>query len=246
MNIVTYGPVAGVFEIEIDRIEKKNAITEAMYTDLTAAFNAAEKNPDTRVVLLYGQPFCFTAGNDLKDFFDNPPTSSDAPVFTFLRTMAEFRKPIICAINGPAVGIGTTLCMHADLVYCGEAVKFQLPFARLGLVPEFASSYLIPRLAGHVKAFELLVLGEPFGAQTALDIGMINAFYDDEAYMTAAKQKALLLATLPEEAVRASKKLIKDALRPQVEAAMAIEAQVFSERLQSPEAKEKLSRFLNR
>ena len=246
MNIVTYGPVAGVFEIEIDRIEKKNAITEAMYTDLTAAFNAAEKNPDTRVVLLYGQPFCFTAGNDLKDFFDNPPTSSDAPVFTFLRTMAEFTKPIICAINGPAVGIGTTLCMHADLVYCGEAVKFQLPFARLGLVPEFASSYLIPRLAGHVKAFELLVLGEPFGAQTALDIGMINAFYDDEAYMTAAKQKALLLATLPEEAVRASKKLIKDALRPQVEAAMAIEAQVFSERLQSPEAKEKLSRFLNR
>lgn len=246
MNIVTSGPVAGVFEIEIDRIEKKNAITEAMYIDLSAALNKADTDPNTRVVLLYGQSFCFTAGNDLKDFFDKPPTSADAPVFAFLRTMAHFPKPIICAINGAAVGIGTTLCMHADLVYCGEAVKFQLPFARLGLVPEFASSYLIPRLVGHVKAFELLVLGEPFGAQTALDIGMINAFYDDEAYMTAAKQKALQLAALPEEAVRANKKLLKDALRPNIEAAMTIEAQVFSERLQSTEAKEKLSRFLNR
>lgn len=246
MNIVSHGPLGGVYEIEIDRPEKKNALTETMYRDLTAALVRAEKDPETRVVLIYGQPFCFTAGNDLHDFFDNPPITDNAPVFVFLRTMANFTKPIVCAINGAAVGVGTTLCCHADLVYCGDSVKFQLPFARLGLVPEFASSYLIPRLAGHVKAFELLVLGEPFGAQTALDIGMINGFYDDEGYLTAAKQKALQLAALPEQAVRASKKLIKDNLKKNIDASMAVESRVFSERLQSPEAKEKFSQFLNR
>jgi enoyl-CoA hydratase/carnithine racemase len=246
MNIVSHGPTDGVFEIEIDRPEKKNALTETMYRDLTSALVTAEQDPQTRVVLIYGQPFCFTAGNDLQDFFDNPPTSDNAPVFVFLRAMASLTKPIVCAINGAAVGIGTTLCCHADLVYCGDTVKFQLPFARLGLVPEFASSYLIPRLAGHVKAFELLVLGEPFGAQTALDIGMINAFFDDEAYLTAAKQKAKQLAALPEEAVRATKKLIKDNIKKNVDTSMSVESRVFSERLQSPEAKEKLSQFLNR
>ena len=125
MNIVSHGPTDGVFEIEIDRPEKKNALTETMYRDLTSALVTAEQDPQTRVVLIYGQPFCFTAGNDLQDFFDNPPTSDNAPVFVFLLAMASLTKTIVCAINGAAVGIGTTLCCHADLVYCGDTVKFR-------------------------------------------------------------------------------------------------------------------------
>lgn len=246
MNEIVCRKENGIYEIEFDRPSKKNALTESMYKDLTQGLIEAEKDPDVRVVLIYGQPFCFTAGNDLKDFVENPPLDSDAPTFVMLRTMANLTKPIILAINGPAVGIGTTICFHADLIYCGDSSKFQLPFARLGLVPEFASSYLMPRLTGHVKAFELLVLGEPFDAQTAKQIGMVNDVLDDENYITAAKQKAVALAALPTEAVQESKRLLKRPVIDAINATLTEEATVFSRLLQSPAAKEKFAAFLKK
>lgn len=246
MNHIICRNENGIFEIEIDRLSKKNALTESMYAELAESLVQAENDSATKVVLIYGQPFCFTAGNDLKDFVENPPEDSNAPVFQFLRTMAKFSKPIICAINGPAVGIGTTMCLHADLVYCGESARFQMPFVRLGLVPEFASSYLIPRLTGHVKAFEMLVLGDAFGVTTALELGMINEVFDDETYLTAAKQKAVELAALPTAAVIATKKLLKQTTMSTVLKVIDVEADVFSERLQSTEAKEKFAAFFKK
>jgi len=246
MNDIICRKDNGIYEIELDRPSKKNALTESMYIDITNGLIEAEEDPEVRVILIYGQPFCFTAGNDLKDFIENPPLTSEAPTFVMLRKMANMAKPIVLAINGPAVGIGTTMCLHADLVYCGDSSKFQLPFARLGLVPEFASSYLIPRLTGHVKAFELLVLGDAFNAQTAQQIGMVNEVLDDENYITAAKQKALDLAALPTEAVQESKRLLKRPVIAAINETLKEEADVFSRLLVSPAAKEKFAAFLKK
>lgn len=236
----------GIFEIEIDRPSKKNALTEAMYLELTKALIAAENDSSVKVILLYGQPFCFTAGNDLKDFLENPPLGRDATVFKMLRQFAHLTKPLILAVNGAAIGIGTTICFHADLVYCGESTKFQLPFVRLGLVPEFASSLLLPKLAGHAKAFEYMVLGEAFNAETALNIGMINGIYKDETYLTAAKQKAVELAALPSAAVIESKRLLKKPILDSILKAIDDEADVFAKLLVSPEAKAKFDAFLKK
>jgi len=246
MSDIVFRKENGVYEIELDRPSKKNALTESMYIELNNGLLEAEADPEVRVVLIYGQPFCFTAGNDLKDFVENPPLTNDAPTFVMLRTMANFVKPIVLAIDGPAVGIGTTICLHADLIYCGESSRFQLPFARLALVPEFASSYLLPRLTGHVKAFELLVLGEPFDAQTAKQIGMVNEVLEDEHYITAAKQKALDLAALPAEAVQESKRLLKRPVLAAINETLIEEASVFSRLLVSPAAKEKFAAFLKK
>src|SRR5881628_3087640 len=171
IRVATAGAVT---EIAFDRPARRNAITAAMYEALAAALSAAEADPQVRVIVVHGSPEAFTAGNDIEDFARRPPQGEDAPVFRFLRTMSQVRKPIVAAVNGPAIGIGTTLLLHCDLVYAAEDARFQLPFVSLGVVPEFASSYLLPLVAGYHRAAELLLLGEPFDARKAYECGFVT------------------------------------------------------------------------
>ena len=177
------------------------------------AFEAAEGDPAVRVVLIHGQPGGFTAGNDLADFLDNPPLSEDppAPVFRFLRAFSTLSKPFVAAVSGAAVGVGTTMLLHCDLVYAGASAKFQLPFVNLGLCPEAASSLLLPALVGHVRAAEMLLLGEPFDAEKALEVGLVNAVLPDASVLDHALTQARELATQPSAAVRRTEQLMKRA-----------------------------------
>jgi len=246
MSLINTSRDRHVLEIEMNRPEKRNALTIDMYRMLADAFVTAQREDDIRVVLLRGQPQCFTAGNDLKDFLEDPPRDENAPVFGLMKIVAEFPKPLVCAVNGPAIGIGTTLCLHADLVYCGRGSRFQLPFVKLGLVPELASSYLLPRMAGHARAFELLVLGEPFDAATARELGIVNEVFDDEVYLDEARRKAAELSGLPTDAVQQAKTLMK---RPFLDASLQAireEIRIFSHRLNSPEARRAMAEFFEK
>ncbi|KAA3657187.1 MAG: enoyl-CoA hydratase, partial [Calditrichaeota bacterium] len=161
--------------LKFDRPRQKNAINEAMYAALSDAMIAADNDPDVRVLLITGNEMSFTAGNDLREFLEKPPTGEDSPGFRFLRTLVALQKPLVAAVNGAAVGIGTTLLLHCDFVYAGESAVFILPFINLGLCPENACSLLLPQTAGYRHAAELLMLGEPFDAETARSLGIINA-----------------------------------------------------------------------
>lgn len=246
MSVIIQRLYNGVLDLTLNRPEKRNALTEAMYVELDEILNEAKHNPQARVVLLSGQKFCFTAGNDLKDFMENPMEDADAPVLRFLRTMANFPKPIVAAVNGPAVGIGTTLLLHCDLVYSGESTVFQLPFVNLGLVPEFASSYLLPLKVGHVKAAEWLMLGKSFDPQEALAAGLINAVFGDENYLNAAHQQAQLLAAQPTEALQATKKLMKQNFMSTTLNAIDEEARQFQKRLNSEEFQQAVAAFFQK
>ena len=235
-----------VLDIEMNRPDKKNALTTEMYRDLSEAFVAAKHNDDVKVILLSGQPFCFTAGNDLKDFMEQPPKDDDAPVFRFMKAVTDFPKPLVTAVNGPAVGIGTTICLHSDLVYCGKSARFQLPFVKLGLVPEFASSYLLPFISSHAKAFELLVLGEPFNAEVAREINLVNQVFDDENYLNAAHHRAQEIAKLPQQAVFATKQLLRSHYMARNLQAIDQEAREFAKRLDSEEAQAAFANFFKR
>ena len=235
-----------VMEIEMNRPDKRNALTIEMYRLLADAFRSAREDQEVRVVLLRGQPLCFTAGNDLKDFLQDPPRDEDAPVFGLMKTVAEFAKPLVCAVNGPAIGIGTTICLHADLVYCGAGVRFQLPFVRLGLVPELASSCLLPRMVGHARAFELLVLGEPFDAATARELGIVNEVFADEVCLEAARHRVAELAALAPEAVQQAKSLMKRQFIDASLQAISEETRIFSHRLNSPEARRAMAGFFEK
>ncbi|MFI4941265.1 MAG: enoyl-CoA hydratase, partial [Burkholderiales bacterium] len=161
MEILT-GKADGIFTIEFNRPEKKNAITVTMYQAMADALQEADGDAGVRVILFCGKPEVFTAGNDLEDFMKNPPKSSDSPVNQFIWTLSHVAKPVVAAVSGPAVGIGTTMLLHCDLVYAADNAKFSMPFSQLGLCPEFASSLLLPQLAGYQRAAEKLMLGEPF------------------------------------------------------------------------------------
>jgi len=238
----------GILRVEIFRPEKKNALTGPMYAALADAFVAAERDPAVRVVLIHGQPGVFTAGNDLTDFLDNPPLAEDppAPVFRFLQAFSTLTKPFVAAITGPAVGIGTTLLLHCDLVYAGVSAKFQLPFVNLGLSPEAASSLLLPVLAGHVRAAEILLLGEAFDAEKAREIGLINAVLPDADVLDHALAQARKLAAQPSASVRLTKQLMKRAQAALIEQTMLEEGRHFRTRLLSPEAKEAFAAFLEK
>ena len=244
-NIITRY-VEHLLEIEINRPEKRNALTMEMYRLLTDALTFAQQDAGVHVVLLRGQPECFTAGNDLKDFLEDPPGDENSPVFRFMKTVAEFPRPLVCAVNGPAIGIGATLCLHADLVYCGQGTMFQLPFVKLGLVPELASSLLLPILAGHARAFELLVLGDAFDAATARRLGIVNEVFPDAEYLNEARRKATALAGLPPEAVRQTKALMKSHYMKRSLEAIDREGRIFSQRLTSLEARRAMAEFFEK
>jgi enoyl-CoA hydratase/carnithine racemase len=237
----------GILLVRLHRPDKKNALTLAMYAALTATLEAAERDPDIRVVVLTGGGDSFTSGNDIADFLEAPPTGEDSPVFGFLEVLRRFEKPLIAAVNGVAAGIGVTLLLHCDLVYARSGATLLLPFVNLGLCPEAGSSLLLPRRIGYPRAAELLLLGEPFSAEQALDWGLINGIGADAgATLELALDKARRLARQPAAAVGLAKALLKrteaDALRETV----ARESRHFIELLGSPETMAALRAFVGR
>lgn len=236
----------GVARIEIARPEKKNAITVAMYQQMADAIAAAHDDPSVRAILFHGQPDIYTAGNDLEDFMNNPPAGTDAPVFRFMAALGLAQKPVIAAVNGAAVGIGTTMLLHCDLVYCADNAMFSLPFVSLGLCSEFASSLLVPMNAGYHKAAEKLLLGEPMSAEEAAEMKIVNRILPPDEVLGYAKKQAARFNGLPPSSVRETKRLMKSAFRGMTEKLILDEAQTFGRMLRSDEAKEAFSAFFER
>jgi len=238
--------VDGVATIEIARPEKKNALTQAMYTAMADALVAAGEDAAVRSVLITGQPGVFTSGNDLEDFMQRPPISDDSPVLRFMHALRDCEKPVVAAVTGAAIGIGTTLLFHCDLVYVSDEARLAMPFVGLGLVPEYASSLLVPQLVGHVKAVELLLLGEPFTGERAVEMGIANAVLPAGEVVNHARRMAERFNTLPPGAIRDSKRLMRRAQHALVGEQIVEEAKVFSSRLRSPEAMEAFQAFFQK
>lgn len=236
----------GILRIEIDRPDKKNALTSVMYQALADAIKLAETDASVRVVLLHGKSDVFTSGNDVQDFLDNPPMDDSQPVFQFLYGISQAQKPIVAAVAGAAVGIGTTMLLHCDLVYAAPNARLQLPFVNLGLVPEAASSLLLPVLAGYERAAELLLLGEPFTAQTAKEIGLVTEVVPEGKLLDVAMAQAKNLASKPAASVRLTKRLMKQGQMAAVAQRIKLESEHFHERLAAPEAKEAFTAFLQK
>jgi enoyl-CoA hydratase/carnithine racemase len=235
-----------VLRIQINRPEKKNALTAAMYEAMASGLRDADAERGVRAVLIHGAGDVFTAGNDLRDFLDRPPQSADSPVVRFMGALAGAAKPVVAAVHGSAVGIGTTLLLHCDLVYATEATRFHMPFVDLGLVPEFGSSVLWPALAGHRRAAEYLLLGKPFDGRTAAAVGLVTATVPADRLLAEAVSAARALAEKPPAAVRLTKMLMKRGVGPALEAAIREESHLFAERLVSAEAKEAFAAFLEK
>ena len=246
MSEIVVAKSARVLRIQINRPAKKNALTTSMYRDFAAALRGGAADGDVRVILVHGAPDAFTSGNDLQDFLANPPRGPESPVFAFLDAVTHVEKPLVAAVNGVAVGIGTTMLLHCDLVYAGEDARFALPFVNLGLCPEAASSFLLPAVAGYQRAAELLLLGEPFDAAKAHAVGIVTEVVPGDRVLEVAEQAARKLAAKPPAAVRATKQLLKAQFGALMEAALAEELRQFGERLVSPEAKEAFSAFLEK
>lgn len=236
-----------VLRIRINRVERKNAITVAMYTAMAEAFERAAREPAIRVVLLHGDAQVFTSGNDVADFMEPSfGIAEDQPVFRFLRAISTAPKPLVAAVGGPAIGIGTTLLLHCDLVYAGESARFQLPFVNLALVPEAASTLLLPAAIGYARAAELLLLGEPFGAAKAREYGIVTDVVADADVLNAAAAVARKLAGKPPAALRLSKLLLKQGLADAVAHQMREEARHFGAQKGSPEAAEAFRAFFEK
>lgn len=236
----------GLLTLTLNRPDKRNALDTGMYQALTAALQQASHDESVHVVLLQGQATCFTAGNDLADFMGKTTLEADDPILQFLHAFADFPKPVIAAVAGPAVGIGTTLLLHCDLVYLADNARLQLPFVELGLVPEFASSLLLPRAIGHLKAAELLLLAEAMDAGEALRLGLANRVVAAEELLGLARETGLRLAAKPPKALQKSKALLKQELRQAVHFVIDMEARAFSQALQGEEAQSRIARKLGR
>jgi enoyl-CoA hydratase/carnithine racemase len=236
----------GVYRIEIDRPDKKNALTAAMYGAMADALAAADADPAVRVVLISGTGGNFTAGNDLADFLAEPPNDENAAVFRFINALPVLQKPLVAAVEGVAVGVGTTLLLHCDLVYAGAAARFVLPFASLGLTPEAGSSLLLPLCAGHARAAELLMFGEPFSAQVAHELGIVNSVLPDGQVIEHALERCRKLTRQPAASLILTKQLLKRSRQALVRETMSHEAEVFRQRLHSPEAREAFAAFLEK
>jgi enoyl-CoA hydratase/carnithine racemase len=233
----------GVATLEIARPQKKNALTLAMYEAMTEAIATAMADDAVRALLIVGQPGIFTSGNDLEDFMQRPPSGEDSPVFRFMLSLAACDKPVVAAVTGAAVGIGTTMLLHCDLVYVSEDAQLSMPFVGLGLVPEFGSSLLLPHLMGHAKAAEKLLLGDPLTAADAADCGIASRVLPAGEVVAHARRMAERFNSLPPGAVRDTKRLMRSGSKEGILRAIRAEAAVFAERLHSPEAKEAFAAF---
>jgi enoyl-CoA hydratase/carnithine racemase len=237
---------AGVMTITLNRVAKKNSFTGAMYATMAQALEQATTDESVRAVVLQGHETIFSAGNDIGDFLSAPPTDQDAPVFRFMRAISTFPKPVVAAVCGPAVGIGTTLLFHCDLVYAGDNAQFSMPFVNLGLCPEAASSYLAPQLMGYGRAAEALLLGEPFMAEAALEMGLISRIVPPAEVAALAQRQAQKLASKPVSAVLATKRLLRKGQASLVAERIVEEAQTFGRMLNEPAAKEAFTAFMEK
>jgi enoyl-CoA hydratase/carnithine racemase len=236
----------GILTITFNRPDKKNAITVAMYQTIADALKDAECDAGVRAILFTGKSEIFTAGNDLDDFLKNPPQSTKSPVYQFIQNLSHATKPVIAAVSGLAVGIGTTLLLHCDFVYAADNAKFSMPFAKLGLCPEFASSLLLPQIVGYQRAAEKLMLGEAFSAQEAYAMGFVNKVLPPAEVLAFAQAQATKLVALPTSSLRATKRLMKGKQIAAVEAKIKEESVLFSEMLLSKEAKEAFTAFFEK
>lgn len=232
--------------LSFNRAHKKNAITAAMYAQLAEGILAAEADPTLRVILIQGHPEAFSAGNDLEDFLKHPPTDGDAPVFRFLYAISEATKPIVAAVSGNAVGVGTTMLLHCDVVYAAETARFSLPFSQLALCPEAASSWLLPRVAGYQRAAEKLLFGEPFDVNEAVAMGFVNRVVPVAELSEYAARRAAQLAAMPAGSLRVTKQLMKGDSARNIRERIGEEALEFGKRLVSPEAREAFTAFFEK
>ncbi len=244
-DILTYQE-AGVTTITFNRLDKKNSLTAAMYATLADTMEAAATDSASRVVVFQGHESIFSAGNDIADFLNTPPTGVDTPVFRFLRALSTFPKPLVAAVCGPAVGIGTTMLFHCDLVYAGDNAAFSMPFVNLGLCPEAASSLLATQLLGHHRAAEALLLGEPFMAEAALEVGLVNRVVPPSEANALAQTVARKLAAKPMASLVETKRLMKQPLAALVQAQMAEEGASFGRMLREPAAREAFGAFMDK
>ncbi len=236
----------GVATIEIARPEKKNALTLDMYAAMTRSLEQAGADSSVRAVLITGQPGIFTSGNDLQDFMNRPPSGPDSAVFQFMRALVECEKPVVAAVTGAAIGIGTTLLLHCDLVYVSDEARLAMPFTSLGLVAEFGSSLLLPLLMGHARAAEKLLLGDSFTGADAVSCGIANAVLPADEVLRHARRMAERFNTLPPGAVRDTKKLMRQRQKQSVSEAITAEGELIVQRLRSPEATEAFQAFFQR
>ena len=234
-----------VASVRLARLEKKNALTAEMYDELAAALRAAESDRGVRAVLLHGSEDCFCAGNDMADFL-KPRSPGEFQARGLFEVLPRMQKPVVAAVGGPAIGIGTTMLLHCDLVYAATNARFQLPFVPLGIVPEFGSTFLLPLIAGYRRAAELLLLGQPFDAAKAYEAGLVSAVVSPGELLQKSRSAALALAALPPESVRLTKQLLKRRYSPALDEAIGKELELFHERLGSPEAKEAIGAFLEK
>ncbi len=251
MSHIKAATLNGVATIEIARPEKKNALTVAMYQAMAEALRAAVADPAVRTVLITGQPGVFTSGNDIEDFMARPPGSggshvAESPVFQFMQALLECDKPVVAAVTGAAVGIGTTMLLHCDFVYVSDEARLAMPFVGLGLVPEYASSLLVPQLMGHRRAAEKLLLAEPFTAEQAVECGIANAVLPATEVVNHARRVAERFNALPPGAVREAKRLMRAPQHEQVLKVIAEEGTLFAARLRSPEAMEAFQAFFQK
>lgn len=245
MDILT-GKSQGILTIEFNRPDKKNAITSAMYQALADAIQDGEQDQAVRVILITGKGDVFTAGNDLDDFIADPPSYPGSPVFHFMHQLSHAGKAVVAAVNGAAIGIGTTMLLHCDIVYAADTARFALPFTRLGLCPEFAASLLLPQLAGYHRAAEKLLLGDAFTAQEAQEMGLVGKVLEAGQLSAYAQSQCTRLAALPASSLILTKRLMKSSQAAAVEARMAEENKLFSELLDRPEAQEAIAAFFKK
>lgn len=236
----------GVLTLTFNRLDKKNSITVAMYAALADALEQAAQDPSLRCVVFQGHVSIFSSGNDIGDFLSGPLASADSPVFRFLGGISSFPKPIVASVCGPAVGIGTTLLLHCDLVYAGDNAAFSLPFVNLGLCPEAASSLLLPQRLGYARAAEALLLGEPFMAEAALEVGLVNRIVPPSEANSLAQRQAAKLAAKPLSALVETKRLMKKSNANDVAQRMMEEGQSFGRMLREPAAREAFTAFMEK
>lgn len=235
----------GVLIVTLNRPDRKNALTLSMYQDLAEALARLDEMASLRAMVITGAGDCFTSGNDIGDFMANPPKDENSPVIRFLHALHATKKPLIAAVNGAGIGVGLTMLLHCDFVYMVAGSELQAPFTKLGLVPEAASSLLLPRLTGHVRAAEILLLGKKLSAEDAKDIGLVNEVTTADALMDRAMEAARTIAALPPEAIRLTKELLKDNTGAVIDR-MREEGALFGERLKSPEAMEAFTAFMQK
>jgi enoyl-CoA hydratase/carnithine racemase len=235
-----------ILRVQLNRPTKRNAMTSAMYLSLADIFNEAATDENTRVVLWHGAGDSFCAGNDIDDFLKNPPGPGESPQARLMEALVNIDKPLVAAVHGAAIGGGTTMLTHCDFIYAGESTKFQMPFINLALVPEFGSSCSVPARIGHLRAAELILLGAPFDARRAAELGLVTQVISDKDVLAGATETAAKLAAKPARALQACKRLMKQPFREQIKAAMKAENEEFSVQVRSDDAKEAFTAFLEK